>query len=219
MNRDLEAAMGAAPPHAAGGWSRPLPGFAQCGDAFLVERGAGGGLLVAVADGLGHGAEASVAANAAVRVIRDGLDRPVAELLTRCDQALRATRGAAVGVLRVAADGRGEFCGVGNIEVHGIEGRPPGLFCQAGIVGQHQRPMRTLPFAMERGDIYCVHSDGVSNRGDLRGCLPGTPEAVARRIVEGWGRPHDDATAVVLGYAAGRRLADGTETGARAAQS
>jgi hypothetical protein len=218
MKRDMATSRDAAA-HAAGGWSRALPGFAQCGDAFLVERGAVGELLVAVADGLGHGAEASVAADAAVRVIREGLDQPVAELMARCDRALRATRGAAVGVLRVAADGRGEFCGVGNIEVQVVEGKAPGLFCQAGIVGQHQRPMRTLPVAMQRGDIYCLHSDGVSSRGDLRACLPGAPEEVARRIVEGWGRLHDDATAVVLGYAAGQRLAEGSETSARAAQS
>jgi hypothetical protein len=61
---------------------------------------------------------------------------------------------------------------------------------------------------MHHGDVYCLHSDGVSSRGNLRRCLPGDPETVARCIVDGWGRPHDDATAVVLGYgAAGRLLA------------
>jgi phosphoserine phosphatase RsbX len=190
----------------AGGFSRPLTGFVECGDAYLIEPGPGGALLVAVVDGLGHGAEASVAALAAVRAIRDGSGLAVVEILMRCNQALQATRGAAVGVLKLGPDGGGEFCGVGNIEVQNLEGRTPGLFCLAGIVGHKVRTLRAMPFTMQPGDIYCLHSDGVSARGNLRGCLPGTPAAVARRIVEEWGRHHDDATAVVLGFGAGPRL-------------
>jgi len=50
----------------AGGYSRPLPGFVECGDVFvieLLEREPAGALLVGVVDGLGHGNEASVAAH------------------------------------------------------------------------------------------------------------------------------------------------------------
>ena len=102
------------------------------------------------------------------------------------------------------------ICGVGNIEVRDLVGRPPGLFCLPGIVGHNVRTLRAMPFVMQPGDVYCLHSDGVTSRGNLRGCLPGTPESVARRIVDAWGRPHDDATAVVLGYGAGARLAPST---------
>jgi Stage II sporulation protein E (SpoIIE) len=200
------------PPRLAGGFSRPLDGFAECGDTFVVERSPGGELLVAVVDGLGHGAEAATAALAAAGAIRETLDLPVGEILRHCDRALQPTRGAAVGVLKLDEDGRGEFCGIGNIEVQGLEGAAPGLFCLAGIVGHNLRTVRTMPFTMRPGDIYCLHSDGVSSRGDLRGSLPGAPEAVARRIVESWGRRHDDATAVVLGYGAGARLLPETGT-------
>jgi Stage II sporulation protein E (SpoIIE) len=229
---------GGAPPAAAprfstGGYSRPLAGFAECGDAFVIcgrgalAAGAGGlagaadpadpagapgaagpagALLVAVVDGLGHGKEAGVAAQAAARIVREHPELQVDELVRRCDRELQPTRGAAVGVLRVREDGRGEFCGIGNIEVQILAGQPPGLFCLPGIVGHNLRTVRAMPFTMRAGDIYCLHSDGVSGRGNLHGCLPGTPEAVARCIVERWGRLHDDATAVVLGYGAGARL-------------
>jgi hypothetical protein len=65
-----------------------------------------------------------------------------------------------------------------------------------------------MKVAMKPGDIYCLMSDGVSSRGNLKSCLPGAPEAVARRIVESWGKDHDDATAVVLGFGDAALLAE-----------
>jgi Stage II sporulation protein E (SpoIIE) len=204
---------------AAGGYSRPLPGFVECGDTFvieLVEREPGGALLVAVVDGLGHGNEAGIAAHAAARTVLGHRELPLEQILRHCDQQLHPTRGAAMAVLRLEADGRGEFCGVGNIEVQSLAGQPAGLFCLPGIVGHSVRVLRTMPFTMQSGDIYCLHTDGVSSRGDLRGCLPGAPQTVARRIVDAWGRPHDDATAVVLGYGAGAKLPAGIQAPAGA---
>jgi hypothetical protein len=53
-----------------------------------------------------------------------------------------------------------------------------------------------------------LFSDGVSARGNLKSCLPGAPESVARRIVEQWGRAHDDATALVIGFGESALLAE-----------
>jgi len=198
---------------AAGGYSRPLPGFVECGDTFvieLLEREPAGGLLVALVDGLGHGNEAGVAAQAAARTVLGHRELPPDQILRHCDQQLHPTRGAAMAVLRLEADGRGEFCGIGNIDVQSLAGQPPGLFCLPGIVGHSVRVLRTMPFTMQSGDIYCLHTDGVSSRANLRGCLPGAPRTVARCIVDTWGRPHDDATALVLGYGAGTKLPPGT---------
>jgi len=210
-----------AQPISTGGFSRALPGLVECGDAFVIERQDGGDggqpLLVAVVDGLGHGREAAVAAQAAARGVLDHRDLPLDEILRHCDRQLQATRGAAMGVLRLAADGRGEFCGIGNIEVQSLAGSPAGVFCLPGIVGHRLRSVRTMPFTMQTGDIYCLHTDGVSSRGNLRGCLPGVPAAVARCIVDGWGRPHDDATALVIGYGAGAKLPPPAATGRDAA--
>lgn len=212
------------PQIAVGGYSRPLPGFVDCGDTFVIERldggrpsagaerihlgerSAGGALLLAVVDGLGHGKEAGLAAQAAARTVLEHRELPLEQILRHCDQQLHPTRGAAMGVLRLGEDGRGEFCGIGNIEVQSLAGQPAALFCLPGIVGHGMRTLRTMPFTMQSGDIYCLHTDGVSSRGNLRNCLPGAPETVARCIVDGWGRLHDDATAVVLGYGAGAKL-------------
>lgn len=190
-----------------GGFSRPYKGLSICGDSFVVEEREGE-VLAAVIDGLGHGYESSVAAVRAVEVIREHAGLSVGAILQRCHQELRPTRGAAIGVIKVAANGEGEFCGIGNIEVQSLHGQPPSIFCLAGIVGHNMRTSKVMRVAMKPGDIYCLMSDGVSTRGDLKSCLPGPPEAVARRIVEHWGRDHDDATALILGFGDAALLAD-----------
>jgi hypothetical protein len=175
--------------------------MAACGDEFLIEAG-DPDFIAAVIDGLGHGHEASIAAVRAVAAIRETQTLTVEEIVLHCHEALRETRGAAVGVLKVDAAGKGSFCGVGNIDVVALAGASPGLFCSAGIVGHNLRRCRAMPFSMKPGDVYCLVSDGVSTRGDLRFALPGEPLEVARRIVEKFGRDHDDATALVMGFSA-----------------
>jgi len=191
----------------AGGFSRPYKGLSICGDSFLIEQREGE-VLAAVIDGLGHGYESSVAAERAVEVIREHAGLTVGAILQRCHQELRVTRGAAVGVLKVAESGEGEFCGIGNIEVQALNGQPPSVFCLAGIVGHNMRSSKVMKVAMKPGDIYCLMSDGVSSRGNLKACLPGPPETVARRIVESWGKDHDDATALILGFGDAGLLAE-----------
>lgn len=190
-----------------GGFSRPFKGLNICGDSFVVEEH-DGGFLAAVIDGLGHGYESWVAASTAVEVIRGSMDLSVDGIVRRCHQELKVTRGAAIGVLKVDPGGAGQFCGVGNIEVQAINGSSPSVFCLAGIVGHNLRTSKVMPVTMKPGDIYCLLSDGVSSRGNFKSCLPGDPESVARRIVEQWGRAHDDATAVVVGFGHSALLTD-----------
>src|SRR5258708_27724687 len=79
-----------------------LPGEAQSGDRHLVKP-VGSSVLVAVVDGLGHGAEAATAAQAAVAALeRHSTESPV-PLIERCHRALQGTRG---GVMSVAGLGR-----------------------------------------------------------------------------------------------------------------
>ena len=190
-----------------GGFSRPYKGLSICGDSFVIEE-RDGTVLAAVVDGLGHGYESSVAAERATEIIRELADQSVDAILRRCHQELRVTRGAAVGLLKVDAAGEGEFCGIGNIEVQALNGHAPSVFCLAGIVGHNMRSSKVMRVTMRPGDIYCLMSDGVSTRGNLKSCLPGPPETVARRIVEHWGQDHDDATALIVGFGEAELLAD-----------
>src|SRR4051794_12073626 len=76
---------------------RALPGQAVCGDLYLVEPFANGA-LVAVVDGVGHGEEAFAAASLAADTLRAHAHEDVLQLLRRCHEALRPTRGAALTV-------------------------------------------------------------------------------------------------------------------------
>jgi serine/threonine protein phosphatase PrpC len=195
-----------------GGFSRPYKGLTVCGDSFVIED-RGGVFLAAVIDGLGHGYESNVAAERAVEVIKENADLGVGEILRRCHVELKVTRGAAVGILKIEQGGEGEFCGIGNIEVQSLNGAPPSIFCLAGIVGHNLRASKVQRVTMKPGDIYCLMSDGISSRGNLKACLPGEPEVVARRIVESWGKDHDDATALVVGFGDAALLADPAAAG------
>src|SRR2546430_13300985 len=69
-----------------------LSGEVQSGDLHLVKP-VGTGVLVAVVDGLGHGAEAATAAHTAVAALeRHATESPV-PLIERCHRALKGTRG------------------------------------------------------------------------------------------------------------------------------
>ena len=88
----------------------------ESGDRYLALTTADGG-LVAVVDGLGHGAEAASAAKTAVRALERGAHRPLVQLLRDCHQSLIGTRGAVVSAAAFAW--RAEtmtWLGVGNVE-------------------------------------------------------------------------------------------------------
>src|SRR5256885_3512383 len=96
--------------------SLALPGEAESGDRHLVKP-VGTGVLVAVVDGLGHGAEAAAAAQAAVAALeRHATESPV-PLIEPCHRALQGTRGV---VMSVAGLGRPDrsmtWLGGGDVE-------------------------------------------------------------------------------------------------------
>ena len=92
------------------------PGQSESGDRHLVLPTPDGG-LVAVVDGLGHGAEAASAAKVAVRALERGGDRPLAQLFRDCHQSLIGTRGAVISAASFSVpDQTMTWLGVGNVE-------------------------------------------------------------------------------------------------------
>ncbi|NEB78503.1 hypothetical protein G3I40_25225, partial [Streptomyces sp. SID14478] len=138
-------------------------------------------------------------------VFRDAPERPLPELLTAMDRALRAGRGAAVSLVRLRP-GSLEHCGIGNIRVlvtsqDGVRSRDVG---QPGVVGWNMpRPRpRSLPLPDECSTV--VHTDGIESRWAdtatpfLLG-LP--PRLLAAALGHGHRSARDDATALVTGAA------------------
>ena len=177
--------------------SRPHPAELVCGDLVAVTQGRDA-LVAAVIDGLGHGPEANKAALAAQQaVLREGPLSPAA-LLYKCHDAMKATRGAAMSILRLQQGGRGAFPGVGNVALHVRARQPISAISIPGIVGHRMRKVQEFAFAFRPGDLFCLASDGIVSALSLEGVDASRLHAEAERIVASFGRPNDDATALLV---------------------
>ncbi|MCO8308622.1 MULTISPECIES: SpoIIE family protein phosphatase [Streptomyces] len=175
----------------------PAEGEEECGDARAIVDTDSGRTAV-VLDGLGHGRLAAEAAQAALRTFHAEPDRPLPEVLARMNQALRHTRGAAVGLLRLHPD-RADYCGIGNIRALALSpgGVSHRLTGQPGVVGWGMPTPRVHGFPLPRGATAVLHSDGVDARWALDPppfVLRLPPPLLSAALAHGHRRVRDDAT-------------------------
>ncbi|MFG2862272.1 SpoIIE family protein phosphatase [Streptomyces sioyaensis] len=142
----------------------PADGEETSGDACAIFDTPGGHTAIVI-DGLGHGHPAAEAAQRALRSFSSMPDHPLPEILHNIHRALRRTRGAAVGLLRLHA-GQAEYCGVGNIRTltlasqqvhHRLTGQP-------GIVGLNIPTLQVRDIPLEPGATAVLHTDGIDHR-------------------------------------------------------
>jgi hypothetical protein len=176
---------------------RPHAGELKCGDAVWWRAGEGE-VHVAVIDGVGHGPAAATAAQGAVQSIEGSDFSDLLQVMTNCDEALRASRGASVTLLRVRADGTVAHSAVGDIALAFHGQRPSQGISRPGVVGDKPRKLSLNTFTLERGALLAIYTDGVSRRLELAECAEQPVERVARTLIERWGRDHDDASCVVI---------------------
>lgn len=180
----------------------PIEGEEVCGDNWAIAA-CQRTLTLMVADGLGHGPDAAIAANAAVALTVPHADQTPAVILQRAHTALQGTRGAAVAVSKIDADNtRIHFAGVGNISVCVFyTGNTRHLLSHNGIVGNNLRKLQAFSETWDRDALLIAHSDGINTRWNLdsyphlRHCHPGLIAAV---IYRDFSRGRDDATIVVI---------------------
>lgn len=186
------------------------PGESESGDLAAVIPFDGGD-LVGVVDGLGHGPEARVAAETAVRTLRDHPHEPVAALVQRCHRTLLGTRGAVMSL--AAFNGRtGEmtWVGVGNVEGVLLRTNPGdgparrSLVTGGGVVGSRLPTLHPVTLHVERGDLLVFATDGIGEGflGQIN--LQPTLEATAQQIVERFAKGYDDGLVLVARYLIGR---------------
>ncbi len=178
------------------------PGEPVCGDQWVVERVADG-WVCGVADGLGHGQDAFRAAAAAIETVHRHRGRPVGELIEEAHEALRPTRGAALGVASLdRSERRLWFAGIGNITaavLHG--GQTRRLVSHNGTVGHGVRKIGEFSQSWADGGVLIMHSDGISTHWDLMkypGLLSRDPSLIAAVLYRDFLRGRDDATVVVV---------------------
>lgn len=178
----------------------PMVGETHCGDAYLVLE-TDASVLVAVADGLGHGAEAELAAHKAIEEIRERTDQPLERILEACHLALKPTRGAVLAIARIEREhGRLVHTGLGNVESRIIARdrvfRPVTI---NGIAGHSARKFRTEVFPFQAGDLLIMHTDGISDRFELSAASRGRDlQMLAKQIAQSHGRTHDDQLLLIV---------------------
>jgi hypothetical protein len=179
---------------------RPMLGEAVSGDtAFGVERGEG--VVLALADGTGHGPEARTVAERLEATVRGSASSRPGELLDLLDRALRGLVGAAAGVAHVEpARKQLVYAGVGNVVARVFGREELRLVSANGIVGQRFRVPVEQRVALEERDVFVMHSDGISERFD-RHALPELDWAPAAKLaallLSRYGKEHDDASCLV----------------------
>ena len=194
-------------------WSiaaRALPGESSSGDRGVVVPASGRALAAAV-DGLGHGAPAAEAAEAAVGVLRRCAAETLASIVEHCHAALRSTRGAAMSVVSLdCAANALSWLAVGNVEGRLLRGgevaRAGGepLVSQSGIVGYVLPPLAARSLRIRHGDVLVLATDGIG-RGFADSLLPaGSPRSIADQILGRHALTSDDALVLVARYLGGR---------------
>jgi negative regulator of sigma-B (phosphoserine phosphatase) len=187
----------------------PLSGQERSGD-LAVWAPYDGGALVAAIDGLGHGAAAADASEAAAAELRANAGEPPETALKRCHEALRSTRGVVATLawfdLRSAEL---TWTGVGNVEgrlVRADRDRgdsidAPTLF--GGVLGWSLPAVRLVRTTLTPGDCLVMATDGIA--ADFGSALqPGVPAGEqARRVLATHSRGSDDALVVAVRYLPG----------------
>jgi anti-sigma regulatory factor (Ser/Thr protein kinase) len=174
-----------------------------CGDGWAVTE-LDRGLAVTVVDGLGHGAAASAAAEAAVQAFAAD-PGGLTGFVDRANTAMRTTRGAAAAVCRLdTASGQLEYLAIGNINgrvLFGSENR--GLAGNSGTLGIAASPpkARVMRALWPPGATLIMWTDGLTSRFEPPAdaeLLNHDPAVIAASLHRDRSRERDDATIVVI---------------------
>ena len=184
----------------------PKNGEEVCGDAWGIER-AGAITTVMLADGLGHGYEASRASVEATRILRQNSSLLPGALIDITHRALRSLRGAAVSIARLdPLTGTVCFTGLGNVscQIYSPSGRSQHLVSVNGTAGHQAARIREFSYAWPADGILIMHSDGLTTGTSIE-AKPGLAfrdvSLIAGVLYRDFSRGHDDAT-IVVGKAA-----------------
>jgi serine/threonine protein phosphatase PrpC len=177
----------------------PAVGETSIGDAYRVLE-AEGTVLIALADGLGHGAEAAQASQMAMRYVEAHAHLPLQLLLEGSHRALSGTRGVVMAVARVdLGAGTVQHAGIGNVETRlvGAE-RVKRPITHNGILGYQLRKVHVETFPFASGDLLVMHSDGISERFEVGPTARGIdPQLLASQLAHAHGKHNDDQTLLI----------------------
>ncbi|NDP60126.1 MAG: SpoIIE family protein phosphatase [Oxalobacteraceae bacterium] len=172
-----------------------------CGDVGIWWEGPHRYVL-ALADGLGHGAPAHHAASAAMQCIAGHLDASCAAMFAACNERLLDTRGAVLAIAIIDRDSNLLTLGViGNIRVRvfGVNSAVR-LGAGRGFVGAGYALPAPDQLRLDDGDRLVMVTDGVDESDGVRACMERndeTSQQLADDVLQGWANQNDDAAVLV----------------------
>jgi anti-sigma regulatory factor (Ser/Thr protein kinase) len=183
--------------------NRPCRGELVSGDGTFISD-FDDGVFIGILDGLGHGKEANHAAKTAIRALREIGGPDLGLIISKLDERLRGTVGAAVGLCWIDLKlGQLRYVGVGNT-VFRVEGeRSIRLHSVAGTVGESPRAPKVESAQLPQDGVLILYTDGISDRAsfdDYPQLRYQTAATIAETLVTRHGKSHDDATCIVCRY-------------------
>ncbi|MGB9723149.1 MAG: PP2C family serine/threonine-protein phosphatase [Chloroflexia bacterium] len=173
------------------------------GDAYLVWED-GPRALVALADGLGSGEKAGRSAQLAVQGAAENAEAALDHILAYCHYIILAAGGVGAMMSLLRLDDAAhtlEFAGVGNIRFLAHSRQVIQPITRYGYLGVRLPTLSVFRFPYDPGDLFILHTDGISSRFHLanhRADLAEGPQTFAERILKEYGKSHDDATVIVI---------------------
>jgi negative regulator of sigma-B (phosphoserine phosphatase) len=207
------AAMTALPNFAAGSrivdWGvgcRALRGESESGDLHVLASFTNG-ILIGAVDGLGHGTEAAAAARIAGEVLQTHAREPVIQLVRRCHEALRKTRGVVLSIGSIDAEARTlTWIGIGNVGgiiFYADRTTQPArqtVLTRGGVVGYQLPPLKETVLPIAPGDTVIFATDGIRGNFSDETPLGRSPQEVADDILGRFANETDDALVLVARY-------------------
>src|SRR5262249_38848037 len=123
------------------------------------------GTLVAVVDGLGHGADAAEAARIAISIIQKYAADPLIALIRHCHDSMRYTRGAVMSLAFFSRQNLLNCISIGNVQGVLFSARNGGkhqsIIIRGGVVGSHLPPLQPVALPVSVGDTLIFATDGI----------------------------------------------------------
>ena len=184
--------------------SEAVPGEEDCGDQWLIKE-LPDAILVAVADGLGHGKEAAEASKAAMAVLeKTEPEQELLDIIQHCHTELQSTRGVVLGLAKIQKNYQVSWVGVGNIMgLHWssplMEAQSEGLYSQGGVVGYLLPHLRPFQFKVEPGHALIMATDGLTNQlMDEKPFYNQSAQEIADVLFQKYHHKKDDALILVI---------------------
>lgn len=179
----------------------PKPGETDCGDAMSVKQ-TPQKLSVFLGDGLGHGPEASHAAQKAVKAFEECTEESPAELLRYIHQSVKKTRGLVATIATFDFQQRlWRICGIGNIACRlGNADQIKTCLPYNGIVGMNiPSSINDQEISWHQDQLLILCSDGLKSRFDLyrnNGIYKQDLSILATALYKDYARQTDDMSVV-----------------------